>query len=387
MSPLQKSYAPACLTAHFVRSHFLTSTFKVVLSRQTPAICLLPAAALLATTCASAAQLVLPCRESDAACAAEQRTKSPVKSRAFWAEAMKKPIPQRIGIAPDELLVFHNLDNIATAIPNRPRHAEISADFLADVHAVAADLPPQILKLIEPKLAGIYFVQDLGGSAMTAHIDGGWFRRDSGWIALDAGVLSRYTANAWATWKENTPFKESPAFSLEAVIETPANDNRRNAIRYILLHEIGHILTIGEKIHPRWDKPPSTPEGFPFAQLSWELDAATGIYASRYDRVGFRDRPHVRYYFGAKLAGYKIPDVYDALMKTNFPTLYAATNPGDDFAESFASYVHTVMQKRPWEIRVFADGKLAKTYRTCWEEVRCADKRRLLEKFLGLPEM
>jgi hypothetical protein len=376
--------SPIAHFAMFPMPHNPTAITRFSLSAGSLLMRLLLAATLVSSSYANAAQPMLPCRESDPTCAAEKRLQNPVKSRGFWSETMNKPILQRIGTAPDELLVFHNLDNIAVNIPNRPRRPEISDDFLADVRAVFADLPPQILKLIEPKLAGIYFVQDLGGTAMTDYIDGGWFRRDIGWIVLDAGVLSRYTANAWATWKERTPFKESPAFSLEAVIETPANDNRRNAIRYILLHETGHILSLGEKIHPRWDKPPSTTEGFPFAQLSWQLDAATGTYVSHHDRVTFRDRQHVVYYFGAKLAGYKIPDIYDSLSKTNFPTLYAATNPGDDFAESFASYVHTVIHKRPWEIRVFADGKLAKTYRTCWEETRCAEKRKLLERFLGL---
>ena len=76
-------------------------------------------------------------------------------------------------------------------------------------------------------------------------------------------------------------------------------------------------------------------------------------------------------------------DVYDQWSRTNFPTLYAATNIGDDFAESFASYVHTVIQKRPWEIRLLRDGALEKSYSTCWEAPRCVEKRRLIEAFLA----
>jgi len=367
--------------------HHSTAIDRFFLPAGSPLLLLLRLlAASLLTTAYADAQPALPCRESDAACAIEERLKNPAKSRAFWSEAMKKPVLQRIGIAPGELIAFHNLDNIAAGIPNRPRRPEVNNDFLADVRMALADLPPQILKLIEPKLAGIYLVQDLGGTAMTDYIDGGWFRRDIGWIALDAGVLSRYNANAWATWKENTPFKQGPGFSLEAVIENPANDNRRNAIRYILLHEIGHILSIGEKIHPRWDRRSPTPlDEFPFAKLSWEAVVGRNPYASHFDHTVFRDRSSVVYYFGAELPAQKMAATYGALERTNFPTLYAATNPGDDFAESFASYVHTVMQNRPWEIRIFADAKPAKTYRACWKEPRCAEKRKLLEQILGLP--
>jgi len=85
---------------------------------------------------------------------------------------------------------------------------------------------------------------------------------------------------------------------------------------------------------------------------------------------------------GARLAASDMPAAYASLGKTNFPTLYAATSPGDDFAESFASYVHTVMMKRPWEITIRRDGKVAATYRTCWQEPRCAAKRAILERLL-----
>ena len=50
--------------------------------------------------------------------------------------------------------------------------------------------------------------------------------------------------------------------------------------------------------------------------------------------------------------------------------------------ESFVSYVHTVLLKRPLEIRLYRDGRIAKTYRSCWEEKRCAEKRKFLEEFL-----
>ena len=76
---------------------------------------------------------------------------------------------------------------------------------------------------------------------------------------------------------------------------------------------------------------------------------------------------------------------YGALERTNFATLYAATNPNDDFAESFASYVHTVLMAQPFAIEIHENGRLAKTFKACWSEARCAEKRRILEALLGLP--
>ena len=327
---------------------------------------------------------ILECKTGEVKCAFEARVKSPVRNKSFWAPALARPLEQRVGAAPAELVTYLTLDNIAAELPNRPQAAEIPVDFMKDVNDAIAELPPIVKSLVEKKLVGIYFVKDLGGTGLTDYVYGGWFSRDAGFVVLDIDVLTKQTANAWATWKENTPFRANAAYKLEAQIETEDGDNRKNAIQYILLHELGHIISIGENVHPRWDGPPSSAEKFPFAALSWKLLATDKQYASRYDDFFFRERTDVRYYFGAKIDAQRMLPLYGLLLDTNFPSLYAATHPGDDFAESFVSYVHTVLQRRPWEIRLYADGKLAKTIPSCWEEKRCAEKRGILEQILGM---
>ena len=326
----------------------------------------------------------LPCMKGDAKCAAAERLKSPTRNKSYWAAAFDKPLEQRFGIAPEELLVYLNLDNMAEGFPNTPHAVTPSADLLKDVGDAIAELPIEIKALVDKKLAGIYFVSDLGGTGYTDYARGGWFSRDTGFIVLDMDVLARQSANAWATWKENTPFRPDAAYQLEAQIENAAGDNRKNAIQYILLHELAHVLSIGEDFHPEWDKPRRSLEKFPFSHLSWKFVPADGSYETRYDESFSRIRKDVKYYFGAKLDASRMNEAYEKLQATNFPTLYAATNPMDDFAESFVTYVHTVLQKRPWEIRLFREGKLARRVVACWEEKRCAEKRRLLESILGI---
>jgi hypothetical protein len=74
---------------------------------------------------------------------------------------------------------------------------------------------------------------------------------------------------------------------------------------------------------------------------------------------------------------------YARLKNTNFPSLYAATTPGDDFAESFASYVHVVLMHRPWQITITRNDAVAYVFNACWGETRCAEKQRILERLLG----
>ena len=55
----------------------------------------------------------------------------------------------------------------------------------------------------------------------------------------------------------------------------------------------------------------------------------------------------------------------------------------EDFAESFASYVHAIMLGKPQCIRIHRDGKLLVQFDNYWEAGRSAAKRRLLEQLLG----
>ena len=338
---------------------------------------------LALSTGAAAHDPLLPCKPGERECAFKAIKASPPKRSAFWKDALSKPVEQRIGAAPPELVRILRLDNIANDIPNQPRPAKLTPAFLADVRSAWTGIPEAVKRLAASKLAGIYFVDDIGGTGFTdAALDANG-KPAAGFIILDPSVLEPLTANSWATWKESSPFKASPLYKLEARIADKAGDNRVNAIQYILLHEIAHVVSLGTDIHPYWGEPPSGVKNvadYPFFSLSWTVKE--GKYATVFDEA-FPERRNVAFYFGAKLAGEEMIRTYDNLERTNFATLYGATHPGDDFAEAFVSYVHVVMMGRPFEIRMIKDGALAKTYRPCWEEPRCAPKKALLERLLG----
>ena len=325
-----------------------------------------------------------PCEIGDRVCAAKAIAANPAKKAAYWKAALDKPVEERIGPASQDLLDLLLLDNRGNRFPNIPRKPSLPADFMADARAAFDELPPAVKRLAAPRLAGIYFVDDLGGTGFTDQAYDAAGNPTVAFVVLDPSVLTAQSANRWATWKESTPFKADPAMRLAARIEDDAQDNRKNAIQYILLHELGHVLSVGARFHPNWNLAPnqvkSTAE-FPFFQLSWSI-APEGRYASRFDDA-FPQRKDVVYYLGAKLPASAMPETYRRLEETNFPTLYAATHPADDFAEAFASYVHTVVMKRPFEIRLSSDGKVVKTFGACWSEERCAGKRRILEALLA----
>jgi len=346
---------------------------------------LLVAAALVLCTGAFGEEAPkVPCAAGDKPCALKLARDHRAKKLETWKAALAKPPKDRIGPAPAALVELIALDNIANAFPNKPRSGKPPPDFVADLRAAFDEMPEPVKKLLLQRFAGIYFVEDLGGTGYTDQYLDEAGKPAGGFIVLDPSVLLHHTANSWASWRDGTPFKPSANERLEETIETKANDNRKNAIQYILLHEIAHVVSIGGRFHPSWNLRPeeihSTRE-FPFFELSWTLGGTPRRYETIYDAT-FPQRKDVVYYFGAKIPGDQMVATYEALEKTNLATLYSASHPGDDFAEAFANYVHVVIMKRPFEIRLYTLDKLVKTYGPCWDEPRCAPKRAILEALL-----
>lgn len=329
----------------------------------------------------------LPCADKDKACALRKMKKHAVIKLDAWKATLAVPVGDRVGPAPPQLVEYINLDNILNGFPERPRAAKLDADLLEDVKAAIADLPSEIWNLIGYRLVGLYFVEDLGGTGYTDYVFDQGGKHVAGFVVLDAAILARQSANTWATWKENTPFKAGAAYKLDARIEADGNDNRRNAIQYILLHELGHVLSIGSNIHPPWNIRPrdvARNAKYPFFDLSWKIDRKADKYRTPFD-LNFPQRTNAVYYFGAKLPAADMLPAYANLKNTNFPSLYAATSPGDDFAESFASYVHVVLMHRPWQITISRDGEVVDAVKSCWGELRCAKKQKILEQLLKRP--
>ena len=352
--------------------------------------CLLTIATGVCTVNFTFAQVVPEvCKGTERECALMAGQNHIVKKLAYWQPTLKLPLSQRIGPAPPELIDFLRLDTIAQAIPSKPREPTLTPEFISEVASAFDELPQAVKNLLTTKLLGIYFIEDIGGTGFTDMVFNAIGNPVAGFVVLDPSVLMKQKANDWASWKENTPFMPSREFRLTAEIETASQNNRKNAIQYILLHELAHVISIGGTIHPRWDIAPNdvpSLSSYSFFQLSWSRSKDGNTFESLFDK-DFPQRKDVVYYFGARLAAGQMLRIYEILERTNFATLYGATRPGDDFAEAFVTYVHTILLKRPFAVRIYQGDKEVKVFEACWAQPRCADKRKLLERLLdgGVP--
>jgi len=172
-------------------------------------------------------------------------------------------------------------------------------------------------------------------------------------------------------------------FRVAVRIAGEGEDNRKNALQFLLLHEIGHVLSAGCGLVPdRWLQPGKigSLDSYSFLPLSWRT-GPSGQAAPRGPNA-FPQQPRLAYYGEACLASEDILPTYRNLLATNFFTLYAALSPDEDFAESFALYVHTELLHKPYFVRSYHDGHLLLQYASQWDEPRFAAKRQLLQCFL-----
>lgn len=312
--------------------------------------------------------------------------KHDARQLSFWEKYKfsELSLEDRIFEIPDELLDYLNKDNISQGWPNRPVRALLSTENQHLLKEALHELPDSVKAKASPLLAGVFFVKDLGGTAYSEYIIDDSGNPVAGFMVFDELILNK-KANEWATWKEKSPFKtEGTTWDLRMTIEESADDNIKSAFQFIALHELGHIVSINSGMHPPWGYPVSPdkhPSKYQFSKFSWTLDGNKTV--SLFDNV-FPLRNQIHFYKGDSTA--ILDDVYSQLEKTNYPTLYSATNLNDDFADSFAAFVHVVLLKRPYEIVILKDGQSVKTMGSCWGQARCLEKEMILRHFLEVKD-
>jgi hypothetical protein len=310
-----------------------------------------------------------------------------VRHQDYWKGFELRPWAERLLPAPPEVIDFLRKDNLYQGFSQQPKPARIDETYLADIHAALEDIPAGVQALVSDKLVAIMLVDDLGGSGYMESVLDADGKPVAAFLVLDPTVLDR-NANAWASWKDSTPFRTNLAYEIHTHLEEPAGNTRRNALRYILLHEFGHFVGMDPAIHPSWSHEPSREAlaNARFASLSWVYK--DGDYVSRFD-ADFTLRPKIVFYgnFQSKLPARDAESVLRALSKTDFPTPYAATSNADDFAESLANFIHVVLDRRPYWVEVSKKGKVLYRLDSCWGTPRCAAKEKYLNELLAAPEV
>ena len=311
----------------------------------------------------------------------------PTMAVAYWGKGWQaRPLHERMAPAPDELIEKIGIENRLYDFPERPVAAAPTPGFSSALKHVEKLLPERVLRLAHERIIGFYLVADLGGSGYTEAIRDEAGKERYAVIVLDRNLLLAKRANAWATWRERSFFKPLPRNNPELLlgIEEGPDDSAENAILQILLHEIGHALGMAAGTLPSWNGDGTLPPGHPFADLSWRTG---GTPVESLWEAAFPERRSLKIYAfdEAPLTAGQAREAYAHLARTGFPTLYAAVSPWEDFAESFANYLHVVRGGKPYAVTIRESGRPDAVFSACWNEERCAAKRAYLERWLADP--
>jgi len=295
-----------------------------------------------------------------------------------WSAFVGKDITHRVLPAPDIIIDYLRKDNAYQGYDERPRKPDIDPGFLSDIAGAVSELPDSVQDHIHDHVVAVFLVEELGGTAYGELLNG-FDKNKLGFIVLDVGSLDK-RANEWFSWKANSPFAIKGQYRIEGKIEQKNNDIRKYAIQYILLHEVGHLVGVAKGAHPDWFTG-GPPQKWPFTRLSWQTWDGGFKGKSKYDNI-FPNRSRLKFYSfeDAQLTADEIDETYMQWLKTDFVSLYAAINMYDDFAETYAMYVHVVLQNRPWKIRIQEQGKTVREIVNPILDKRCASKKRYLDR-------
>jgi hypothetical protein len=300
----------------------------------------------------------------------------------YWKARQRLPLHERILALPPEVCELVHQVNLASGLDAVPVPAVPTPSLRQELGEAICGMPAGVLELIEPLLLGVCLGHGLGSSGITDIVADAEGRILGCVVLLDVGMLAPHGANSWASWKENLPFLPDGDYTLSATIATPARDTRAGAMQYLLLHEFGHVLTAGYAFLPAWWAP--VPEGaFSWLDLSWRVLDGRFLPHPASD---FEYRGVVDFYGQRKLGGDALVTACAGLEQSDFASLYGATNPYDDFAECFASYVHREMLGQPLVLDVLAGGQAVARLEGFWESQRSRVKRRFMECMLGVEE-
>lgn len=217
------------------------------------------------------------------------------------------------------------------------------------------NLPPKTKKILQERLIGIYFINNLLGSGLTEWVAGKDGKIYS-FMVFNPSLL-RKSFSGLMTDKERTAFIYNDK-SYDIKIEC----GEGSGFQYILLHESTHSVDYSLGITP-------------FADEGIKKQKKTATSATEFTRNIWDDYeiPHSKFSLNGKISFYGMgggaklnisdsPEVYKILGSSPFVSLYSSLSWAEDLAEFVTFYHWTEVMKKKYEITVLRNGKVVYSY-------------------------
>jgi hypothetical protein len=320
----------------------------------------------------------------------EEAVNHPLRSDCAWKLALETPLEKRIAPATEELMDLLNKNDKAEQTHSNPKAlsaAEYQEALLVAERAVK-QIPESVAKKIRGSLHKLFLVKSLGSGGIFFDIITEKGNVAGGFIVLSTDLLLG-RVDSYLSWKDSTAFRSERGYELAGTLGN--TDDASSHFQYVLLHEIGHLLDWdgsprsqpGRFSHPLNRREVPYTAGKNFFDFSWTFDGKHIHQVFPRDKKRLPDLFYFKSIFqGRNPSASLMPKYFEWIESSNFPTLYASTGPGEDFAESFATYVYGEILGHPWYLDVKENGKIIKKFGLCWKDLRCKEKRKFLEEIL-----
>lgn len=265
---------------------------------------------------------------------------------AEWPAACERVPTERVGLP--------------AALVREPQQRRVDPALSADLVQAIEQLREPFASLFRRHVCAVVLVHGAPMTGTLALVDG---VADRGIILLNVDNLTPPNGD-WLALKESSVFAPAPGRVLRGTMAWPDESWRPALLDFLLVHELAHVI---ENLHP------DDPLISAFLRLSWPR------------RDALAHTPLVHY--PGRLGREPLPDellepYYDLIAASAFTSPAAIANGKEDFADSVSTFMHTMQRGRPYRLDVYRHGQHTRQLGTCWEEARCAEKRRVLEALL-----
>jgi hypothetical protein len=255
--------------------------------------------------------------------------------------------PARVGTTPADVLTIFKDAGMS------PVAHELSEIERRKFSAAFTSLPPLHQDILNQRLRGVSFVDNMPNTALTSTVnpDEPYRLFD---ITIRANILDD-NVSEWLTEKERTCF-ETKDPQLGVFIEAGELD----AIAYVLLHEATHIVDASLGITPKIRPDGQTVDDSAVSAFTAEIWMERSIPFPRFqhrplEEIHFRDDAKV---FPMEQA----ITVYESLQRTPFVSLYGSCNWYEDLAEFVSVYHFTEKLGQRFRIVVRNDDEVLFSY-------------------------
>lgn len=245
--------------------------------------------------------------------------------------------------------------------------------FLSEIEQKKVDqafsiLPPLHQKILKEHLHSISFMDNMPNTALTSPIETPETTKMFN-ITFRAEIINE-TISKWASWKENTYYVSTENKAYE--VEVDAGD--LDALVYVLLHEATHIVNAVVNITPNTDDmdlaviPTSFTSGIWNTMNQPKKKATNGLL----EKTRFRS--------GKPLPISSTPEIYKALQRSPFASLYSMASWHEDIAELVTIYHLTEKMNQPYKVLVRKNGVTVSIYEP-FANKRVAKRQATLQLF------